>query len=449
MIVFKRLTIRNFKSIGSAELEYKAGVWHVLGENRDEFSSNGSGKTTLLLALQQCLFNKTTEPVPIEDTARKEVGSKGSTRNYKLEVEFDVDGHSYRIVNDRLTMKVTIFKDHEDMQIKSIPASMKAIQEIIGMDFATFTVTTFISHDTVIDMLDNFSSSALMKVVLNFGKIANFEKAIKQEVKYISTDVANKQEQLNNVEHSLEVMSQFKKVDTSYMKRKKLKLTEDKTANNFQIAECSDALTFAEHKLKGDISTALAVIAKHTELLTADECPTCGSDISIKGVKRTDLENEIEQAEEDKANAEFELKETQTSLGAKLKELNAEHKAIVEDLNTVEQKLMEASTKNQLYKEVKSEVDTLLAKQAKLSSEVTSLLTKQDILKTSLEVLKTGEMHKDMLTSFCALLNVAIDKYMSYVSLKSVSISASAKKSNIEFTIYDKRFNQNISVHTF
>ena len=76
MIHFKSISIKNFRAIESAQLTYDSGVWLIKGVNNDAaFESNGSGKSTILMALQQCLYNKTVSPTPIDDASRKSLAT--------------------------------------------------------------------------------------------------------------------------------------------------------------------------------------------------------------------------------------------------------------------------------------------------------------------------------------------------------------------------------------
>ena len=158
----KNIIIENFKTIKYTKLTYTEGIWEIIGDNQDsDYDSNGAGKSTLLEAIQQCLFNRTTLNVPIEDVGRKALGTSNKTHNYRLTAEFSKDGHIYKVINDRAMMKITIYKNNIDLGLKSIPQALKRIQLIVGMDINTFITLTFITHSTIGDLLENFSSSSL------------------------------------------------------------------------------------------------------------------------------------------------------------------------------------------------------------------------------------------------------------------------------------------------
>lgn len=92
---FKRLSIRNFLTIGHAELELDGrGLILIQGENTDDTSakSNGAGKSSIVDALSWCLFGETAREVSgdlvVNDTAGKDCS---------VEVLLDDDGTQYKV----------------------------------------------------------------------------------------------------------------------------------------------------------------------------------------------------------------------------------------------------------------------------------------------------------------------------------------------------------------
>ena len=161
MIKFKKITIQNYKSIANAVLLYDKGLWEVSGINNDStFKSNGAGKSTVLEAVQQCLYNKNMKSISIEDTYNR------STKiGYKITIEFTKSQDAYKVINDRETGSVTVFKNNNDISEKGIANNLKLIQSIIGFDFTTFCALTYVSHQNIVQIMDSFSSSNLMKVL--------------------------------------------------------------------------------------------------------------------------------------------------------------------------------------------------------------------------------------------------------------------------------------------
>ena len=71
MIRLQKLSIRNFMSFESADLELqKTGLYLISGWNKKEGDSNGSGKSSILNAICFCLFGKTSTGLTKNDVRR-------------------------------------------------------------------------------------------------------------------------------------------------------------------------------------------------------------------------------------------------------------------------------------------------------------------------------------------------------------------------------------------
>lgn len=108
MLKIKNVTMRNFMSCGSVaqavNLE-KNGLTLVLGENLDlggNGSRNGVGKTTLINAISYGLYGQA-----ISNIKRENLINKINGKNMMVSVDFEVNGHRYRIERGR---KPTFFR---------------------------------------------------------------------------------------------------------------------------------------------------------------------------------------------------------------------------------------------------------------------------------------------------------------------------------------------------
>lgn len=445
MLYFRRIKIKDFKSIKSAELEYSAGVWQVIGVNNDAvFKSNGSGKTTMLEAIQQCLFNKTTSPTPIEDTGRKQVGTKGSSGiGYEIELEFDYDFHSYRVINSRKAMKIQIFKDGDDLMIKSIPAALKYIQTTIGMDFQTFVTLTFITHDTVVNMLDNFSSSALMKIILNFSQIVEFERGAKAEQKILDRDIASYHAHIQTLEDSLELLNQFQPVNLQPLHLRKTALVYKKQqladTDGVEIAQLYDTIT----QLQADIDNATATINKLVNTVQTETCQCCGQSLDTTSAKL-----QLEVLQDSLPSMKSALSDRQQEYADRYAAFSKEEGQLSHDISVVDNEINIAKTKNYLYEDNKEKAGDLRKKLADFNKQVDDATFRANVIKTALEVLKSGDIQKDLLVTFVSILNVHLAHFMKFVSLDYINVIAKDNKANVTFSIHDSRFNQEVSIHS-
>ena len=449
MIIFKKLKIRDFKSISDIELDYEQGVWHVIGENNDApFLSNGSGKSSTMEAIQQCLYNKTTSPSPIDDISRKTPGVISHTRQYLLELTFEKGGDTYKVVNDRKAMKIHVYKNGEDMLFKSIPASLKGIQAIVGMDHQTFVTLSFINHDTIVELLDNFSSSALMKVVLNFTQITDFEKRAKDEIRVSSNSITSITDQIGTIKNSLGILEKYKEIDTTDMNIQRLSLEASLKNTSEMYDTAFEELESRLSDRKAQLSDTQKRITKLEGLIESSTCACCGTRLDHSKEELQEFEASKHELEVRLEVLQARVDETFSVISDTSMVRDTELGRMSKDLSDVSSRLAEANTRNAIFKQQKSEADNLRATLHTLEREHSDHVVRSNILQASIKVLKSGIIHKDLIQSFVSILNIHIVKFMDFVSLDYISIEAVANKASISFSITDTRFNHGVSIHS-
>ena len=432
-MVIKYIHIQNYKNIRDATITYKAGLWEVIGVNNDDtYTSNASGKSSSLEAIQQCLFNKTTLPIPIEDVGRK---SSGGTHNFILTTEFSKDGSTYKVINDRSLMKITVIQDGEDLGLRSIPHALKRIQVIIGMDISTFITLTFITHTTISDLLDNFSSSALMKIILDFNQITDLDKRMKLEVKSLNDGISNANITIKSIDDSLEVLSKYKQIDTSAFHRQKANISAEIVQLSDEISTISSLLSVHKaHKLKLD--------ELEGRLLKINDgiCDKCGQTID-NDTTRDEILYEIEEV----STLIVAFDETSEDNLSRLKE---DLRGKQEKVQILSAKIIAADTTNQIYEENKERSEDLRKLRQDAIVNKDNKLQESDIVTTAIQLIKKGDLHKHLMLSFVSVLNKYLTQFRSFINLPYVAISAEANKANVGFILHDTRFNQNIHMNT-
>ena len=409
--------------------------------------ATGPGKSTTMEAIQQCLFNKTTSPTPIEDTSRKAEGTSRHNMKYALELTFETPSDRYRIINDRRVMTIQIFKNDDDMMFKSIPQSLKFIQEVLGMDFNTFVTLTFINHATITELLDNFSSSALMKVVLNFSQIASFERNAKVEQKALNITVHSIQSQLQTIKDSLEALSIYKQIDTAPLMLQKVTLmAKHKTftmSNSLKLAECKTTMSALVIRQ----TTLSDTLNKKTKLLDSTTCEMCGQSLqSLEDPEELQEVINTISVELQVINGQVEAQEII------IQDINSEKLSVTNDytirLQDVENNIIVARTRNELYNQTYDRVEALKLSSMNLTTELSNIQLELSIIQAALVTLKSGSIQSNLLTTFVVVLNNHLNKFIEFVSLDYVTISAEAFKASVNFKIEDTRFSQTISIHT-
>ena len=130
MITLKKLQWSNCFSYGSDnELDLnESTVTQLVG-------TNGTGKSSIPLILEEVLFNKNSKGIKKADIPNREVNN-----GYDISLSFDVVDDEYKIdVSRRTNIKVKLYKNGEDISSHTATNTYKTLEQIIGIDFKTFS----------------------------------------------------------------------------------------------------------------------------------------------------------------------------------------------------------------------------------------------------------------------------------------------------------------------
>ena len=130
MITLKKLKWSNCFSYGpDNELDLDDNtVTQIIG-------TNGMGKSSIPLIIEEVLYNKNSKGIKKADIPNRYVN-----KGYTISLNFEKDGNEYNIVVDRKTnIKVKLEKNGEDISSHTATNTYKSLQEVLGIDFKTFS----------------------------------------------------------------------------------------------------------------------------------------------------------------------------------------------------------------------------------------------------------------------------------------------------------------------
>jgi len=282
--------------------------------------TNGAGKSSIPLILEEVLFNKNSKGIKKADIANRQVN-----KGYDISLEFRANDDSYLIdVVRRANIKAKLLKNGEDISSHTATNTYKTLEEIIGIDFKTFSqivyqntnaslqfltatdtnrkkflidllqLDRYVSYFDVFRELSRTLGSDVSRVD---GKIATIEKWLKdnklEDTSLLSKmDLPNYSEEDGKTLRSLQIefeniSENIKKINQNNYYRKELELID--------IHEHRRILTEHPKKLdttqyiestatwRSEQSQEQAMIDKYEKLLATEthECPTCGEDIDV------------------------------------------------------------------------------------------------------------------------------------------------------------------------
>ena len=326
MITLEKLRWSNCFSYGSNnEIELNNNTLTQL------IGTNGAGKSSIPLILEEVLFNKNSKGIKKADIANRQVN-----KGYDISLDFSVNDDSYLIdVVRRANIKVKLLKNGEDISSHTATNTYKTLEEIIGIDFKTFSQIVYQNTNASLQFLTATDTNRkkflidllqLDKYVAYFdvfrelsrtlgsdvsridGKIATIEKWLKDN-KLEDTSLLSKMDlpkyseedgkTLRSLQIEFENISEnIKKINQNNYYRKELESVDIHEHRRIlaEYPEVVDTTGFLTGlgSWKSEMMHEQTMIDKYQNLLETEDhvCPTCGEDIDVSFIKTKMAEHE-------------------------------------------------------------------------------------------------------------------------------------------------------------
>ena len=110
---------------------------------------NGQGKSSVPLILEEVLFNKNSKGIK-----KQEIQNRFINKGYRIVLIFTVDEDDYKIDIIRKTgIKCKLFKNGKDISSHTATNTYKTVQNLLGLDFKTFTQLVYQNTNTSLQFL--------------------------------------------------------------------------------------------------------------------------------------------------------------------------------------------------------------------------------------------------------------------------------------------------------
>ena len=334
--------------------------------------TNGAGKSSIPLILEEVLFNKNSKGIKKADIANR-INNKG----YDISLDFDVNGDQYKIeVNRRASIKCKLFKNDEDISSHTATNTYKTVEEVLGLDFKTFTQIVYQNTNTSLQFLTATDTNRKKFLIdlLQLEKYVDYFEIFKEKSRVLSGDVSHIQGKLDTIikwldDNNLEAPTILPKLDLPKISEKDLEelsslqlefkniseINRKINQNNFYKTELA-GIDLTKYKNEGNhllesrqnYDKDLEELGKWQSVYNSevfegtseDICPTCGQQVD------QDLLDEIYQREEEKHNqAFFHIKKIQDTIrhkknvNEKIEEKQKEERRWKELFNSIDQTL--------------------------------------------------------------------------------------------------------------
>ena len=293
--------------------------------------TNGAGKSSIPLILEEVLFNKNSKGIKKADIANR-INNKG----YDISLDFDVNGDEYKIeVNRRASIKCKLFKNSEDISSHTATNTYKTVEEVLGLDFKTFTQIVYQNTNTSLQFLTATDTNRKKFLIdlLQLEKYVDYFEIFKEKSRVLSGEVSHIQGKLDTIikwldDNNLEAPTILPKLDLPKITENDLEqlsslqlefkniseINRKINQNNFYKTELA-GIDLSKYKNEGNhllesrqnYDKDLEELGKWQSVYNSevfegtseDICPTCGQEVD------KDLLDEIYQREEEKHNQAF------------------------------------------------------------------------------------------------------------------------------------------------
>ena len=394
MIVFKKLTYKNFLSTGNQET--------VIYLNKDSSTlvvgSNGAGKSTMLDALSFGLFGK-----PHRSINKGQLVNSINGKQLLVTVEFSIGPVEYKVIRGVKPAKFEIYQNGKILNQESHARDYQKILEsnILKLNHKSFHQVVVLGSSNFIPFmqLNPYNRRNVIEDLLDIKVFTKMNAILKDKYNILKSE-------LKDTEYSIEILNEKIKLKNQHISElrsidegKKQELTEDRNALEEQRNSLLEKKKELEQKLQADtpskvkidtvgqkkkeltslegqIKGKLANLSSHKKFFEENkECPTCGQDISLE-LKEDAVRNT--QADIDKVTTGLgELKAVLEKTETEFEELNDlfyEHKNMSSELIRLN---TDITTKDTLIGKLQAKIDKPSEDTSKSEEELNGLNTKK------------------------------------------------------------------------
>jgi len=444
MIFFRNVKWKNLLSTGNYFTEIKLDST----SNTLIVGNNGSGKSTMLDALCFALFGKA-----FRNINKPNLVNSINSKDTVVEVEFDTNGKSYKIVRG---IKPNIFEIYQDSVLLNQDASVRDYQDylekfILKLNYKSFTQIVILGSAsfTPFMQLSAADRRAIIEDLLDIQIFSSMNTVVKDKL-------SNNKDLISNTKHNIDVNQKIYEVK----KQHDDELKEDRTirikeydaeiSNNSQILQTLHAeVTDLSEKISGLIESTVSQteveskIKKFTKLESQIEsnvskflsnidffksngsCPTCKQEIAVEfketeiGTLNTkvadcqtglsDLRNKME-AEQGRLNIIKEVQKEIQKLQVEMATKNTTIKEVQKYIKRLQNEIKELqNTQNtQDSTELKQLEDSLTT----LTEELKRLLDEKNYYEVASTLLKDSGIKTKIIKQYLPIINKLVNKYL-------------------------------------
>ena len=366
---------------------------------------NGAGKSSIPLILEEVLFNKNSKGIKKADIPNRELQN-----GYSISLTFSKEADEYEIdLQRKSNLKVKFIKNGEDIGSHTATNTYKTIQEVLGVDFKTFTQVVYQHPNASLNFLTATDANRKKFLIdlLGLEKYVNLFEVFKEASRGVEQEYAQLEGRISTVEKWLEnnkltdttprelvnlpkisdedeealssLMAEIKNISSTNRQisqnNQYKSMLKEINIQEIQAIEASEHISYDELQsqlgaIAGSIGSGQKIIKKMENL--ENVCPTCEQPVT------EDFKKKHISEEEEKVKIE---QDKHTNIQKKIKEIQENNENFA--LKSKKQKEWE-----ELYRSVDSTLPTVLVDEEVLKVRITNIRNTIATQKNEIDVLQ-------------------------------------------------------------
>jgi len=366
---------------------------------------NGAGKSSIPLILEEVLFNKNSKGIKKSDIPNRELQN-----GYSISLTFSKEADEYEIdLQRKSNLKVKFIKNGEDIGSHTATNTYKTIQEVLGVDFKTFTQVVYQHPNASLNFLTATDANRKKFLIdlLGLEKYVNLFEVFKEASRGVEQEYAQLEGRISTVEKWLEnnkltdttprelvnlpkisdedeealssLMAEIKNISSTNRQisqnNQYKSMLKEINIQEIQAIEASEHISYDELQsqlgaIAGSIGSGQKIIKKMENL--ENVCPTCEQPVT------EDFKKKHISEEEEKVKIE---QDKHTNIQKKIKEIQENNENFA--IKTRKQKEWE-----ELYRSVDSTLPTVLVDEEVLKVRITNIRNTIATQKNEIDVMQ-------------------------------------------------------------
>jgi len=366
---------------------------------------NGAGKSSIPLILEEVLFNKNSKGIKKADIPNRELQN-----GYSISLTFSKEADEYEIdLQRKSNLKVKFIKNGEDIGSHTATNTYKTIQEVLGVDFKTFTQVVYQHPNASLNFLTATDANRKKFLIdlLGLEKYVNLFEVFKEASRGVEQEYSQLEGRISTVEKWLEnnkltdttprelvnlpkisdedeealssLMAEIKNISSTNRQisqnNQYKSMLKEINIQEIQAIEASEHISYDELQsqlgaIAGSIGSGQKIIKKMENL--ENVCPTCEQSVT------EDFKKKHISEEQEKVKIE---KDKHTNIQKKIKDIQENNERFL--IKSNKQKDWE-----ELYRSVDSTLPTVLVDEEVLKVRITNIRNTIATQKNEIDVLQ-------------------------------------------------------------